>query len=271
MLNTLQVYYELRETMDSTAAEKIAQVIGKVYDELRESVTKTEFNDLRAVVAELAQAQRESAATEARTEQRLDTLAQRMEELAAAQQRTEQRVDTLAQRMDELAAAQVRTEQRMDELADAQTRTEFEIRRLTHQVGLIHEELGGVGRGMGYALENEAYRMLPGWLKREHGIHITQRFVRKEIGGQEVNLFAQGRRNGHKILLVGEAKVQLDERKRRAGAKDVFTQLNDKVRVVQAAYPKMEIVPLLVTHFAREKMLERAQTKGIIVVQSFEW
>ena len=244
MINTLQVYYELRETMDNTAAEKIAQVIGKVYDELRESVTKSEFNELRTAMSELAQAEK-------RTEQR-------MEELAAAQQRTEQRVDTLGQRMEELAAAQ--------------QRTEFEIRRLTHQMGWIHEELGGIGRSVGYALENEAYRMLPSWLKREHSIHVTRRFVRKEIGGQEINLFAQGRRNGHKILLVGEAKVQLDERrKRRKDEKDVFTQLNDKVRVVQAAYPKIEIVPLLVTHFAREKMLERAQTKGIIVAQSFEW
>ena len=230
MINTLDMFYELRQTMDPTAAEKIAQFLGRIYEELRNTVTKVEFDDLKGVVKELAEAQK----------------------------RTDQRMDTLGQRMEELAEAQKRTDQRMEELAVAMRDT--------------RGELGGLSRSVGYALENEAYRMLPGFLKEKHNIHITQRFVRTEIGGQEINLFGHGRRNGHKVLLVGETKLRLDERrKERRGQKDVFTQLAEKMEIVQAAYPKAKIVPLIVTHYARPKILEQAQAKGIIVAQSFEW
>jgi hypothetical protein len=38
----------------------------------------------------------------------------------------------------------------------------------------------------------------------------------------------------------------------------------DKVR-------NMGCIPLLITHFARPRVLETARERGIIVVQSFEW
>jgi len=44
----------------------------------------------------------------------------------------------------------------------------------------------------------------------------------------------------------------------------------DKVRVVKEEFGK-DVVPVLVTHFARPDVLEKAKKAGIIVIQSFEW
>jgi hypothetical protein len=71
MINTLRIYNELKGTLDSTAAEKIAEFIGMVYEELHDTVTKKDFNELKEAVVGLAEAQ-------TKTEERV-------EELAAAQ------------------------------------------------------------------------------------------------------------------------------------------------------------------------------------------
>jgi len=85
MINTLQIYNELKQTMDPAAAEKITEVINLVYEELRNTVTKVEFNELKEVVRDLAEAQK-------RTEQRV-------EELAEAQKRTEHALTRLTRQV----------------------------------------------------------------------------------------------------------------------------------------------------------------------------
>jgi len=160
----------------------------------------------------------------------------------------------------------------MKETQQAMKETQHEVRTLARELQNTRGEVGGLSHSIGYALENEAYRMLPAFLKGKYHLRLTERFVRTTVGGEEINLFARGRRNGKEVLLVGETKSRLDERRApRAEEKDVFQQLADKVQAVQAAHPKARIVPLIVTHYARPKMLEQAQAQGIIVVQSFEW
>ncbi len=74
------------------------------------------------------------------------------------------------------------------------------------------------------------------------------------------------------MLIVGEVKLRLDERRgAQAAEADALAELDEKVGVVRQAYPDTTIVPLLVTHYARVAFLQRAQERGIIVVQSFEW
>ncbi|MCZ7637800.1 MAG: DUF3782 domain-containing protein [Verrucomicrobia bacterium] len=130
MLDTLQIYQELSETLGQPAAQKIASLLGVMYRDLQQTVTKDDFRELKQTVSDLASAQQ-------RTEVRLDALTERVDALAAAQQRTEQRVEELAaaqqrteQRVEELAAAQQRTEQRVEELAAAQQRTEQRVEEL---------------------------------------------------------------------------------------------------------------------------------------------
>ena len=153
----------------------------------------------------------------------------------------------------------------MEELAQAQGRTEGELRQLA-------QELGGLSRSVSYALENEAYRQLPAYLATQYGINLTERMVRTDVGGEEINLFALGERNGKPIVIVGETKLQLD---RRRGMRDALERLLDqleaKVKVVQAAHPEREVVRLLVTHYIRPSLREVATRRNVLIAQSFEW
>ena len=144
---------------------------------------------------------------------------------------------------------------------------------LRSDVENVRSELGGISRTMGYALENEAYRSLPALLEQRHGVRVTDRFVRTEIGGEEINFLAHGvTAEGAAVILVGESKARLDERRgARRSEEKVLETLARKVAAVQAEHTGARIVPLLVTHYARPSFLANAQAQGVIVVQSFEW
>jgi hypothetical protein len=98
---------------------------------------------------------------------------------------------------------------------------------------------------------------------------MTERLVRTEIAGQEINLFGRAQRAGRPVLIIGESKARLDERRQKK--QDVFAQLAAKIKAVKNHYPDQEIVPVIITHYARPQALQQAQAEGIIVVQSFEW
>jgi hypothetical protein len=165
----------------------------------------------------------------------------------------------------QLAEAQV-------EMKQAQVEMQKEMRILAQRVGETNSTVGGLGMSMAYALENEAYRMMPGLLAEKYGIQLNKRLIRTEIAGEEINLFGQGQRNGDEILVVGETKLRLDERRRsKSGRKHFLDQLEAKAEAVRSVYPEPEIVLLVITHYARPSALKDAEEAGIIVVQSFEW
>jgi chromosome segregation ATPase len=257
--------------------------LSKTVAELVEAQKRTDQK-----VAELAVAQKrteqkiaELAEAQKRTDQKVAELAeaqkrtdQRLAELAEAQKRTEQKVAELAeaqkrtdQKLAELAEAQKRTDQRLAELAEAQKRTEEEVRTLAQELKRTRQDLGGLSLSFSYALENEAYRMLPQVLKK-YGLELEDKLIRKEVAGEEINFFATGRKNGKTVYIVGETKLRLDDTKKRD---DVFKQLEKKISAVKKVYGDVQIVPLIVTHFAKESMLKKAKERGIIVVQSYEW
>ena len=176
---------------------------------------------------------------------------------------TKREFNELKQVVKELAEAQKRTEQRLNELAEAQKRTEEEIRKLTGSLKRTREEVGGLSRTVAYALENEAYRRLPPFLKERHGIEILDRMIRAEIRGEEMNLFARARKDGQEIVLLGEAVLRLDDLSK-------LRKVKKKVKLASEEFHQ-EIVPIIVTHFARKKVFEKAREAGFLVVQSFEW
>lgn len=238
---------------------KQASVLAEVISEVRDTQAKAaDFTELKGIVARLAVA-------EERTEARL-------EQLAAAQERTEARLG-------QLAVAQERTEARLEQLSvaqeqltEAQQRTEASLEKLAVTVAGMGRELGGLSRAMAYSLENEAYRKLPDHLATQHGIAISERFVRTEIEGVEINFLARGERAGQPVLLVGECKLQLDERRSHGRAANlVFDQLDRQAEVAQPLFPDHEVVRLMVTHYARPAFLERARARSVLVVQSFHW
>ena len=178
--------------------------------------------------------------------------------LAQAQARTDASMRELAQAQRELTQAQRDTDSRLGKLADV--------------VGNLARELGGLSRSVSYSLENEAYRLLPAYLESQHGIVLEERLVRMEIGGEAVNLFALGQRNGRPIVLVGETKLQFDQRRSNRDALEVaLDQLERKVEAVKQRHPERDVVRLLVTHYARPVVLEEARKRDVIIAQSFEW
>lgn len=259
----LELYEEL-EGLDP----KIKSVFLKLFEYLiKERVTKDDFQRLTEKVEKLADIVAELAEAQKKTEEELKTLSKTVAELAEAQKRTDQRVA-------ELAEAQKRTEEELKalsktvaELAEAQKRTEEEVRTLAQELKRTRQDLGGLSLSFSYAFENEAYRMLPQVLKR-YGLELEDKLIRKEIAGEEINFFATAKRDGETVYIVGETKLRLDDTKKRD---DVFKQLKKKISAVKKVYGDVQIVPLIVTHFAKESMLKKAKERGIIVVQSYEW
>jgi len=78
-----------------------------------------------------------------------------------------------------------------------------------------------------------------------------------------VNVFGKARQNGREVYIVGESVLKLDDRSK---LKAVW----DKVNVVREEFGG-EVIPVIVTHFAKPDVYKRAQKAGIIVIQSFEW
>jgi hypothetical protein len=176
---------------------------------------------------------------------------------------TKREFNELKEIVRELTEAQKKTEQTVNELAQAQKRTEEEVRKLTIEHRRTRQQVGGLSRSVAYALENEAYRNLPPFLKEKHDIEVVDRLIRFELKGEEINLFARAKRNGEEVVLVGEAVLRLDD-------KGKLKKIKKKADMVSDEYG-MEVSPIVVTHFATSRIMEEAKKAGFLVVQSFEW
>jgi uncharacterized phage infection (PIP) family protein YhgE len=295
---------EIKNQVNTTFAVSHASVLTMLVDTTFESIAALHdsLNELKTLVKSIAETQQRNEEARQHAEARMDAridqlvLAQqrteaRVEQLAEAQQRTEARVEQLTEAQQRTELAQQRTEARVEQLAEAQQRTELaqqrtelaiqelkeaqqetsrQIEKLTHSLDETRRDVGGIGLSVGYMLENEAYRWLPAFLQEQHGITITRRLIRVEMGGLEINVFGEGTYNGKPITLVGEAKNRLELRRRRRG-EDVFDEIEKKLQAVRAELGEREYMPVLVTNYATEAFLAEAQQRNVLVVQSFEW
>ena len=223
------------DTVEPELKEILWTILDEIEQHREQSVTKVEFNELKDIVRALAE----------------------------AQTRTEQRIEELAEAQKKLAEAQTRTEQRVEELVEAQKHTEQEIAQLSRSLNNTRSQVGGLARSMAYALENEAYRKLPAYLKTHCQLEIHDHFIRTEISGEEINLLAKATRAGEDVVVVGETVLRLDDRSK-------MKQLEKNITTVREQY-HLPVIPLVVTHFARATVLEKAGKEGVIVVQTFEW
>jgi len=191
------------------------------------SVGRSDFDELKDLVRQLAEAQN-------RTEHRV-------EELAEAQNRTEHRVE-------ELAEAQKRTENRVEELAEAQTKTEISVRALAVGLKDLRSQVGGLSMAVGYGIEDRLIPHLRRFALQEYGIKVTlvdRRNVFYPDGKyDEVNLYAEGKKDDHALYLIGECKAQ-------PGKKD-FDRFSKMLERLQSVL-KGEITPFVVGYqFAPE-------------------
>ena len=241
--------------------EQISALIWLVRESYDQLVKVSDFNELKEIVRVLGVRTSELANAQKKTEQRLDSLTLRVEELAEAQKRTEARVE-------ELAEAQKRTEARVEELAEAQKKTEIQVQSLAGELKKTRKELGGLSITVGYTLENEAFKALPGLLLKEHGIKIKGRLKRtylKDKYGRdiEVNISGEGKRNGRILTIIGEAKSQLSKR-----GVDEF--IRKKLKRFEGVYDS--IFPVLVTHMISSPGVEDyTRKKGIALFFSYDF
>jgi len=241
-----RVKKKLRGVFDERQSSVLTEIIIEAYEDL---VKTGDFNELKGIVKDLGI---------------------KIGELAEAQRASEARLTRLETAVGELAEAQKRTELRVEELAEAQKRTELEISKLTKGLSETRGELGGLSKSMSYAFENEAFRMLPDLLKKKYDIEITEKLIREEVREKEINIFGKAKRNGKEVFVVGESKLRLDERREKK-IEDIFVELEEKVKAVKDEYGDIEVVRVLITHYATKGFLKKAKDKGVIVVQSFEW
>ncbi|MGC8972548.1 MAG: chordopoxvirus fusion protein [bacterium] len=244
--------------MPTLTSEDLEQIIRIVREIVRQEIDTRlpiheEILNLKSAVNELAEAQR-------RTEERLERLEMIVESLAEAQRRTEERVN-------ELAEAQRRTEERVNELAEAQRRTEESLRELTLVVKDLQKQVGGIAHSVGFQLEDRAYISLPRLLKRDFGIELKERLIRRYIKNKkgekmEINILGRGERDGKEIYIVGEAKANLSARH----IEDFIDRLKDIKDILG-----IEIFPIMITYMTEPEVEEFANNKGIKVYYSYDF
>ena len=232
----------------------------EVEEIVRESLLSEGLRELTRAVRELAEAQE-------RTEERVS-------QLAEAQRRTEGRIDRLEATVQKLAEAQARTERRLEELAEAQARTEEQVRTLTREMALLAEDqrmlrrtVAGLSDTVGYTLENQAMKSLPELLRRDYGLEVEGRLVRRYVRypdgkHDEVNIYGWARRDGKRVLVVGEAKTRPSKRE-----VERFRKLVDRVKEAEGAD---EVLPIIAVHTVVPELEEYIREKGIALYWSYE-
>jgi hypothetical protein len=276
MLMQSEITQKLQSAFEPHQVDALLDVIGLSYNNL---VKVSDFSELKAIVQDLAESQKAMGASQEAMGKSQEAMGKTLQDLAESQRAMAESQRAMGESQRAMAITLEENSSRIGdltevvrELAVAQQRTEAEVEKLTSAVGDIRSEIGGMSRSMSYALENEAYRALPAFLLENHGIEVTERLIRTSVNGEEINFLGRAVRDGRPVLIVGESKQRLDERRSSKREEDrIFSQLEAKAEVVRAAYPDEEITILLITHFARPEFLRSAAARSIVVVQSFEW
>ena len=104
------------------------------------------------------------------------------------------------------------------ELAQAQERTEKSLNQLIQNHRQTRERLESNLDAVGYNLENQSYKGLPPLLKRDLGIEVDGRLIRRYLPGEkegqylQINIYGWDKKNGQKMLILGQAKTSVSRR-----------------------------------------------------------
>jgi len=243
-------------------------------DQLAEAQRKTEerLNQLALRVDELTERLNRLTERVDDLTVRLDRLTERVDQLAEAQRRTEERlnqlalrVDELTERLNQLAEAQRDMAEKMSKLIDAQMQLEDSLAKLLGRMKTTEERIEWIFSSIGFTIEDKSLKALPELLKRE-GITVEGNLVRRyyKIGDEynQLNIYGWGRKDGEKILILGEIKT-------RASRKEIneFIKLADKVKKSEGN-PTVFLV--FVAYDYRPEIEEYLKEKGIKYFWSYE-
>jgi uncharacterized protein YoxC len=203
---------------------------------------------------------------------RLDKLTERVDQLAEAQRKTEERlnqlalrVDELTERLNQLAEAQRDMAEKMSKLIDAQMQLEDSLAKLLGRMKTTEERIEWIFSSIGFTIEDKSLKALPELLKRE-GITVEGNLVRRyyKIGDEynQLNIYGWGRKDGEKILILGEIKT-------RASRKEIneFIKLADKVKKSEG---NPTVLLVFVAYDYRPEIEEYLKEKGIKYFWSYE-
>ena len=121
-----------------------------------------------------------------------------------------------------------------------------------------------------YILQNQSYKGLPPLLKRDLGIEVEGRLLRRYLPGDkkgrylQVNIYGWGRKNKHKVLILGEAKTSISRRE--VGR---FQKLTARVAGLQHVSPD-DVCEVIVVHDITPAVEEYARQRGIHIYWSYD-
>ena len=243
-------------------------------DQLAEAQRKTEerLNQLALRVDELTERLNRLTERVDDLTVRLDKLTERVDQLAEAQRRTEERlnqlalrVDELTERLNQLAEAQRDMAEKMSKLIDAQMQLEDSLAKLLGRMKTTEERIEWIFSSIGFTIEDKSLKALPELLKRE-GITVEGNLVRRyyKIGDEynQLNIYGWGRKDGEKILILGEIKTRVSRKEI-----NEFIKLADKVKKSEGN-PTVFLV--FVAYDYRPEIEEYLKEKGIKYFWSYE-
>ena len=145
-------------------------------------------------------------------EKAVEKLTERQDALEGAFQKLVERHDFLEKAVEKLVESHNKLVERHDflekaveRLTEAQVRTENALQELFKQIGKLSETIG-------FGLEDIARVVVPGWLYKHEKIEVEE-FTRKFIiiDGEEIeiNLYGEGRKEGTKIIILGEVRSRI--------------------------------------------------------------
>ena len=242
----MQTYSDIIESFPREIQLPMLKLMDKFRDETLDTVKRSDFEELKGVLSALAD--------------RVSDLALGQNELTQAQKKSEQGIEELIQ-------VQKKSEQGIEDLIQAQKKTEEVLTSLVKEQKKIRKNFGGLSDSIGYTLENEAIRHLPGILQKDLGLEIKvmdRRFIEYPDGrDDEINIYGEGTLNKEWVYIIGESKSQL-------GRKDIDSFC--KLLIRASNYLRTKIIPVLVTHSVRPQIEKYAKKKieGLRLYMSFQ-
>ena len=158
----------------------------------------------------------------------------------------------------------------VNQLAEAQKKTENVLTKLVEDHSETRKRLESMSDAVGYELENKSYRALPTLLKRDLNLQVEGKLLRRYVLGPDgkryiqINIYGWGKRNGEKVLILGEAKTSLSKREVNKFMKHV------KLLSSLEGVHENHILTVAVVHSITPDVEKYAKEKGIKIYWSYD-
>jgi len=230
MINTFEIFQNLKETFGEKEATVLTNLLIKMYNDINQTVTKAEFQELRVVVNELAEAQK----------------------------RTEERVEELAQ-------AQKRTEESIKELIRAQRENEKILKNFMVAFDDLKKQVGGLSMVVGYGIEDNLMPLMPQFVQNNYKVkacEVERKYILYDNGSyDEVNLHIHAKTNGKDVYIIGECKAQ-------PGKKDI-DRFNKMLKRIRNHY-KSDIYGFIVGYTYHPEIEEYCKKHSIDIFKTYQ-